>query len=68
MRKIMDAERCSIMERFDELGGTLDGRKATIAGRCEDFPRVIALDGTGLSVEFSWHALRRRVDSGMVSL
>lgn len=68
MKRICDAERCSIMERFDELHGTINGKRATVSGRALDFPHVVALDGSGVKVEFAWATLRRAVDSGNVDL
>lgn len=56
---MLDAERCGIMERFEERGGTLDGRPALVCGRLNEFATVVAMDGSGVRVEVSWPALDR---------
>ena len=60
-RPVCDAERAGLMEAFDEMRGTLNGRPAVVLGRLEDFPTVATLDGSGLAVEYSWPAIRRAV-------
>ena len=61
-RVYCDAERASIMERFEERGGTLDGLPALVTGRALDFPRVFQRwhgNGPQMQAEFSWEALDR---------
>jgi len=65
---MLDAERCSVMERFEELNGTLNGRPAIISGRRLDFPHVLTLDGSGIRAEFAWETLRHCVKVGRVNL
>ena len=68
MRNICDAERSCIMERFDELGGTIDGARATVCGRKLDFPFVVSLDGSNKRIEYTWATLRHLVDTGRVHI
>lgn len=68
MRKVCDAERCSIMEKFDERRGTLGGKPARVYGRENEFATVALTDGSCLSVEVSWLTLRRVVDSDRVNV
>lgn len=65
---VYDVERCGIRESFEELGGTLNGVKAVIVGRKLEYPSVVAMDGSGMSAEFSWNALRRRIKTGRVHI
>jgi hypothetical protein len=69
LRHICDAERACIMEKFEELGGTLDGYPALICGRQIAFPTVHALSApSNISAEFTWITLRRAVYTGKVAL
>jgi hypothetical protein len=69
MKHICDAERASIIEKFDELHGTLNGWPAVICGRKLDYPKVCALNPPDYTkAEYSWQTLRRAVDNGKVDL
>ena len=67
MRYVCDAERCAIMERFEEHKGTLNGKPAIICGRLLDFPSVAALDGS-VRVEYAWSTLASLSARGVYSL
>ncbi len=62
------AEKACVMERFEELKGTLNGAPAVVCGRYLDFAYVAALDGSGVRAEFSWETLRRLVRAEKVNL
>lgn len=58
---VRDAERCSLMEAWEEMKGTLEGRESVVSGRLLPFAVVSALDGSGLAVEYSWETLRNLI-------
>jgi hypothetical protein len=61
-RVVSDAERASIMERFEERGGTLDGLPALVTGRHYDFARVFQRwhgNGPQVQAEYAWETLDR---------
>lgn len=60
---VTDAERCGIMERWEEMHGTLGGSPSIISGRSEPFALVRALDGSGRSATYAWPTLRRLVNT-----
>tara|TARA_R110000868_G_scaffold52902_3_gene166541 strand:- start:443 stop:658 length:216 start_codon:yes stop_codon:yes gene_type:complete len=56
--------RFDLIDKANEMGITLDGQRAAMAGARNTFGVVRLLSGKGGDVEFSWPAIERILNNG----